>query len=153
MRRKHLRVSVPWPSIVLSPNARVHWAKKRTEVQKARNYAYWETCSRAHGERAVQDTYSNESGTTEAKITADLSRIDILCLDDVAADPTTFESKLLTRILDARYRNDRPTLIVTETAAGSLRIHSDGGMRHSSIPESAPAQGTLISQPCAKVLP
>ncbi|MBD9116982.1 MAG: hypothetical protein EGQ11_00170, partial [Sutterella sp.] len=38
---------------------------------------------------------------------------DILCLDDVAADPTTFESKLLTRILDARYRNDRPTLIVT----------------------------------------
>ena len=63
--------------------------------------------------RAVQDTYSNESGTTEAKITADLSRIDILCLDDVAADPTTFESKLLTRILDARYRNDRPTLIVT----------------------------------------
>ena len=41
----------------------------------------------------------------------------------------------------------------TETAAGSLRIHSDGGMRHSSIPESAPAQGTLISQPCAKVLP
>lgn len=53
MRRKHLRVSVPWPSIVLSPNARVHWGKKRTEVQKARNYAYWETCSRAHGERAV----------------------------------------------------------------------------------------------------
>ena len=43
--------------------------------------------------------------------------------------------------------------ILTETAAGSLRIHSDGGMRHSSIPESAPAQGTLISQPCAKVLP
>ena len=42
---------------------------------------------------------------------------------------------------------------LTETAAGSLRIHSDGGMRHSSIPESAPAQGTLISQPCAKVLP
>ena len=41
----------------------------------------------------------------------------------------------------------------TETAAGSLRIHSDGGMRHSSIPESDPAQGTLISQPCAKVLP
>ena len=43
--------------------------------------------------------------------------------------------------------------LFTETAAGSLRIHSDGGMRHSSIPESAPAQGTLISQPCAKVLP
>ena len=41
----------------------------------------------------------------------------------------------------------------TETAAGSLRIYSDGGMRHSSIPESNPAQGTLISQPCAKVLP
>lgn len=63
--------------------------------------------------RAVQDTYSNESGTTEAKIIADLSRIDILCLDDVAADPTLFESKLLTRVLDARYRNDRPTMIVT----------------------------------------
>ena len=44
-------------------------------------------------------------------------------------------------------------IFFTETAAGSLRIHSDGGMRHSSIPESAPAQGTLISQPCAKVLP
>ena len=49
--------------------------------------------------RAVQDTYSNDSDTTEAKITADLSRIDVLCLDDVAADPTAFESKLLTRIL------------------------------------------------------
>ena len=54
---------------------------------------------------------------------------------------------------DAQIRTTSSGKQFTETAAGSLRIHSDGGMRHSSIPESAPAQGTLISQPCAKVLP
>ena len=64
--------------------------------------------------RAVQDTYQHRDGRdSEAKIIADLSRLDVLCLDDVAADPSSFEAKLLTRILDARYRNDRPTLIVT----------------------------------------
>ena len=65
--------------------------------------------------RAIQDTYHKKDGkgVSEAKVTADLARLDVLCLDDVAADPSAFESKLLTRILDARYRNDKPTLIVT----------------------------------------
>lgn len=65
--------------------------------------------------RAIQDTYHNKDGegASEAKVIADLARLDVLCLDDVAADPSAFESKLLTRILDARYRNDKPTLIVT----------------------------------------
>ncbi len=63
--------------------------------------------------RAVQDTYKNKDGASEAKIISDLARLDVLCLDDVAADPSPFEAKLLARILDARYRNDLPTLIVT----------------------------------------
>lgn len=65
--------------------------------------------------RAIQGTYRNKDGegVSEAKVTADLAQLDVLCLDDVAADPSAFESKLLTRILDARYRNDKPTLIVT----------------------------------------
>ena len=44
---------------------------------------------------------------------SELSRLDVLCLDDVASDPSQFEAKLIARILDARYRNDLPTLIVT----------------------------------------
>ena len=64
--------------------------------------------------RAVQNTYNNpRATTTEAEIVAELSRLDVLCLDDVAADPSQFEAKLIARILDARYRNDLPTLIVT----------------------------------------
>lgn len=63
--------------------------------------------------RAVQDTYQKNATTSEAQIIADLARLDVLCLDDVAADPSPFEAKLIARILDARYRNDRPTLIVT----------------------------------------
>lgn len=63
--------------------------------------------------RAVQDTYQKNATTSEAQIIADLARLDVLCLDDVAADPSQFEAKLIARILDARYRNDKPTLIVT----------------------------------------
>lgn len=64
--------------------------------------------------RAVQGTYGNQKATTsEAEITAELARLDVLCLDDIAADPSSFEAKLLARILDARYRNDKPTVLVT----------------------------------------
>lgn len=63
--------------------------------------------------KAVQGTYKSKDGISEAQIVADLARIDVLCLDDVAAVPSAFEAKLLTQILDARYRNDLPTLIVT----------------------------------------
>lgn len=45
---------------------------------------------------------------------------------------------------------------VTETAAGSLRIHSDGGMRQTSLFRSislSPMKGVCLSTPCAKVLP
>lgn len=64
--------------------------------------------------RAVQGTYGNQKATTsEAEITTELARLDVLCLDDIAADPSSFEAKLLARILDARYRNDKPTVLVT----------------------------------------
>lgn len=65
--------------------------------------------------RAVQDTYDKKDGrsVSEADIITDLSRLDVLCLDDVAADPSAFEAKLIARILDARYRNDLPTIVVT----------------------------------------
>jgi crossover junction endodeoxyribonuclease RusA len=38
-------VTLPWPDKVLSPNARVHWAKKATAVRKARESAAWVTRS------------------------------------------------------------------------------------------------------------
>lgn len=63
--------------------------------------------------RAIQGTYHGQGTTTEAQIIAELAKIDVLCLDDVAADPSPFEAKLIARILDARYRNDKPTLVVT----------------------------------------
>ena len=46
--------------------------------------------------------------------------------------------------------------IFTETAAGSLRIHSDGGMRQTSLFQSIccpPMKGVCLSNSCAKVLP
>ena len=46
--------------------------------------------------------------------------------------------------------------LFTETAAGSLRIHSDGGMRQTSLFRSiwlSPMKGVCLSTPCAKVLP
>ena len=72
--------------------------------------------------------------------------------EDTEAYVNALEYKLVHNGIPMAIYSDRHS-VFTETAAGSLRIHSDGGMRHSSIPESAPAQGTLISQPCAKVLP
>ena len=47
-------------------------------------------------------------------------------------------------------------IFFTETAAGSLRIHSDGGMRQTSLFRSiwlSPMKGVCLSTPCAKVLP
>jgi crossover junction endodeoxyribonuclease RusA len=36
---KQLRIALPWPNKVLSPNARPHWAAKGKAVKKARNDA------------------------------------------------------------------------------------------------------------------
>lgn len=53
MKKKHLRVVLPWPHRGLSPNARVHWAVKRKLVQAARRHAHAETFYKAQGCRAV----------------------------------------------------------------------------------------------------
>lgn len=53
MRKKHLRVVLPWPHRGLSPNARCHWAVKRKLVLTARRTAHAETFSKAEGCRAV----------------------------------------------------------------------------------------------------
>ena len=55
MRKKHLRVVLPWPSRGLSPNARCHWAVKRKLVLIARRIAYAETRRKTDGRRAVPD--------------------------------------------------------------------------------------------------
>lgn len=55
MRKKHLRVVLPWPSRGLSPNARCHWAVKRKLVLIARRIAYCETRRKTDGHRAVPD--------------------------------------------------------------------------------------------------
>lgn len=36
-------VTLPWPSKVLSPNARVHWTQKSRAVKRAREVAFWLT--------------------------------------------------------------------------------------------------------------
>ncbi len=35
-----LRIELPWPAAVLSPNGRVHWARKSKAVAKHREWAY-----------------------------------------------------------------------------------------------------------------
>lgn len=62
---------------------------------------------------AIKGTYHDGAETSEDRIVSELARVDVLALDDVGAEPSPFEAKILTRVLDARYRNDLPTAIVT----------------------------------------
>ena len=62
----------------------------------------------------------------------------------------------LVKITDADAIDPSVMCLFTETAAGSLRIHSDGGMRQPSLFRSiwlSPMKGVCLSTPCAKVLP
>lgn len=43
--RQSFAVDLPWPERSLSPNARVHWAKKAKQVKAARALAYWHVMS------------------------------------------------------------------------------------------------------------
>lgn len=53
MRKHHLKVVLPWPARVLSPNARAHWAVKRRAVQEARRFAHAEAFYKSQGARAT----------------------------------------------------------------------------------------------------
>ena len=55
VRKKHLRVVLPWPAHGLSPNARCHWVVKGKLVLIARRIAYAETRRKTDGRRAVPD--------------------------------------------------------------------------------------------------
>ena len=52
-------VSVPWPSKLLSPNSRAHWAPKAREKRKARSDAAWLTIA-APGFRDAQEAMQDE---------------------------------------------------------------------------------------------
>ena len=63
---------------------------------------------------AIQDSFKDGyQGPSEGALLRDLAQIDVLCLDDVAAAPSAFEAKELLKVLDARYRNELPTIIVS----------------------------------------
>jgi crossover junction endodeoxyribonuclease RusA len=47
-----MRVTLPWPSPALSPNARLHWAKKAAAVQKYRAACGW--AAKAAGLRPIE---------------------------------------------------------------------------------------------------
>lgn len=73
---------------------------------------------------ALRDGFeSGRTGPSEAQLIRDLSRVDVLCLDDVAAAPSAFEAKELLKIIDARYRDELPTIIVSNL---STRPGADG---------------------------
>ena len=55
VRKKHLRVVLPWPAYGLSPNARLHWAVKRKLVLVASRVAFAAVYSKTAGRRAVPD--------------------------------------------------------------------------------------------------
>ena len=67
----------------------------------------------------------------------------------------TYEVRTNARAIEA-VRFQTFEIELTEIAAGSLRIHSDGGMRQTSLFRSiwlSPMKGVCLSTPCAKVLP
>ncbi len=47
INRDPIVIDLPWPDKALSPNARVHWARKARATRTARNAAQWLSCS--HG--------------------------------------------------------------------------------------------------------
>lgn len=62
----------------------------------------------------IRETYSGKSETTEKRIIEDLSDAALLVIDEVQErGETPFEDRKLTQIIDARYMDGRPTVLIS----------------------------------------
>ncbi len=62
----------------------------------------------------VKDTFRKDSPESEASVVAHLTSVDLLVVDEVGRQlDSTYEQAQVFRILDARYRSLKPTILVT----------------------------------------
>lgn len=72
--------------------------------------------------RAVRDTWRRDSDRTETKLLRYLERLDLLAIDEVGMQyGTEGEQTILFDVLDRRYREMKPTLILTNQDKDGLR--------------------------------
>lgn len=79
---------------------------------------------------AIRETYGNEAQKTEGQILAALASADLLILDEIGASkekPSDFELATLFTIINSRYEEMRPTMIVSNLPPKEL--HSAIGER------------------------
>lgn len=72
--------------------------------------------------QSVKNTYGNDAESTERQVFRDLVRPDLLIIDEIGATKSTeFELSTLFALINARYENQLPTLIISNLAPEELK--------------------------------
>lgn len=72
--------------------------------------------------RAVRDTWRRDSDRTESQVLGDIGAIDLLVIDEMGVQyGTDGEKTILFEVLDRRYQDRRPTIILTNLKAAALQ--------------------------------
>lgn len=72
--------------------------------------------------RAIKETYGKESTQSESEVLQKLSDVPLLVLDEAGMDyGTDFNKTLLFEVLNSRYENINPTIILTNLDATALK--------------------------------
>lgn len=72
--------------------------------------------------RVIKETYSKDSDDSESKVLQRLSDVPLLVLDEAGMDyGTDFNKTLLFEVLNSRYENVNPTIILTNLDATALK--------------------------------
>lgn len=72
--------------------------------------------------RMVRDTWRRDSARTETQVLADLARVDLLAIDEIGVQyGTDAEKTLLFEIMDRRYMDCKPTILLTNLTSAEFR--------------------------------
>lgn len=72
--------------------------------------------------RLIRDTWQRNSFSTTAEVLRRLRELDLLVLDEVGVQfGTEAELTQLTEVMDVRYRDTKPTLVISNCAIGDLK--------------------------------
>ena len=77
----------------------------------------------------IRATFNDGAHETEEQVYVDLERVRLLIIDDVGKDPPrdlSFVQRVWYRIIDGRYRSNRPLVITTNLAPADLEHHIGG---------------------------
>jgi DNA replication protein DnaC len=73
--------------------------------------------------QSIKETYNSDGRETEGSIIAGLKSVDLLVLDEIGAtreSPSDFELSTIFAIINGRYENEMPTVIISNLAADGL---------------------------------